>query len=652
MTTRTLPAPAAALPTARPQAWRRRAGLLAGVLALAAALGGCGGGDPLAAASANRAGVAAADPATRDAADPTADAAASAAPSAADPGAAVADASAAIGRATRQSLASVAASAAEATTTLDAARLANQATFGATNAVIAEIRKAGPAKWIAQQMLTTRSVYPAVGSDAVDRWTGAGDWCANQFADGTTARQYCWRDYYTATPMGWHFYRQAIGGKDQLRQRVAWALSQWLVVSDTEVYSAYGMREWHQMLRDRALGNYRDLLREVILSPVMGAFLNNVDNGKTDPNENFARELLQLFSLGTCQLNRDGTLKTGSCIATYDNARVREYAYALSGWTYPVGGSNYWCAAKCGWRNVRYFKGRMVAVEAQHDSAARSLLSGVTVAAGSSAAVAVERVLDSLMKHPNLAPFVARRLIQHFVTSNPSPAYVEAVATAFETGLYADIGRGLRGDLAATVAAVLLHPEARDPAAITRPAYGRLREPVQAWTAAMRALDVRTDGIWWTGLFGRDMGQAPFSPPSVFSYYAPDAALVGTPYVAPAMGIENEATTLSRLSLIQYLSIGAPSNGQVVAPTATVAGSIGTTISHQRWLPAVDNSALLVNQISLLLTASQLTVTQKAAIVAALDAINPTTFGSYWQTRRLRVAVFLVMACPQFSIVR
>ncbi|WP_051378402.1 DUF1800 domain-containing protein [Derxia gummosa] len=616
---------------------RPSAGALAGA-ALTLALAACGGGDPSASGGAARAGIAATDEAELRAAIPAE---------------LLADTGTSAVRATTQSTSSVAAEASVVTTTLDAVRLANQATFGATVADTNSIRTLGPKKWIARQMLATRSVYPDLGSDVIHKRTTSADWCTETFAAGSSARNYCWRDYYTATPIAWHFYRQAVSGPDQLRQRVAFALSQWLVVSDVEVFNTYGLRDWHQMLRDRALGNYRTLLREVILSPVMGAYLNNVDNGKTDPNENFARELLQLFSIGTCELNADGTLKGGSCQATYDNAKVREYAYALSGWTYPAGGYNYWCPVKCGtWRNPPYFKGQMVAVPAQHDTSARSLLSGVTVAAGATPEAAVERVLDSIMNHPNVGPFVATRLIRHLVTSNPSPAYVQAVATAFDSGDYQGIGTGMRGDLAATVAAVLLHPEARDAAYIKQPGYGRLREPVQAWTSVMRALDARTDGIWFAWSYGKDLGQSPFSPPSVFSYYEPGTPLVGTSLVAPAMGIENESSTLQRMSLLQFATLGAAANGQMVAATPTVADSTGTFVSHDRWLPYVADSAALVSKLTLYLTANQLTGTQKAAIVAAIDSITPTTYGSYWQTRRIRVATYLVMMTPQFSIVR
>jgi len=549
--------------------------------------------------------------------------------------------------------ATVAAGADAPTTITDAARLAQQASFGPTDALIAEIQTAGALKWTARQMTIAASTYPAAGTDAIDRWTDKNaSWCEGNTEAGSTARLYCWRDNYTATPVVWQFYRQALGGGDQLRQRVAFALSQWLVASDVEVYGSYGLRGWQQMFRDRAFGNYRDLLRDVMLSPVMGEFLNNVNNSKTDPNENFARELLQLFSIGTCELNHDGSLKGGNCVATYDNATVREYAYALTGWTYPAGGASGWCpTGKCDlWKNPRYLAGAMVAVPAQHDQTVRTLLSGVSLPASRTPDQALEKVLDSIMAHGNTAPFVARRLIQHLVTGNPSAAYVADVATAFETGRHAGIGAGTRGDLAATVAAVLLHAEARDASHITDRGYGRLREPAQLWTASMRALDAVSDGAWWGWSYGDEMGQAVFSAPSVFSYYAPDYKPPGSDVTAPAFGIENENTTLNRLALFQFLNVftGTP----LMVANTSIADSFGTTVSRARFTGAASDPAALVDRFDLLLTSRQLTTRQKQAIVDAVSAISVATHGADWQAARVRAAGYLAMSSPQYSIVR
>ncbi|WP_085315746.1 DUF1800 domain-containing protein [Derxia lacustris] len=566
---------------------------------------------------------------------------------------AAADSGSGAGRASVQSTASVAALADAPTDSVDAARLAQQASFGATDELIAEIAARGPAKWVAQQIAMTMTSYPALGDSTLDRWTRTDqNWCDGNFAAGTLANVFCWRDQLTATPVAWAFYRQAITGRDQLRQRMALALSHLFPVSDMEVPGTYGIRQWHQMLRQMAFANYRDLLRQVALSPVMGEFLDNANNSKTDPNENFARELLQLFSLGTCLLNHDGTLKGDACQPTYDNATVRNYAHALTGWTYPAGGRNPWCAGTCSdGSNPRYLLGNMLAVPARHDGAARTLLSGRQLAAGSTPAGALEVVLDSLMRHPNLAPRVARRLIQHFVTSNPSPAYVDAVASAFDTGLHAGIGSGSRGDLAATVAAVLLHAEARDPAAIDQPGYGRLREPMQLWTAAMRALDARSDGVWWNWAYGDEMRERPLSPPSVFGHYQPDTPLGSSGLVGTGFDIEDETTSLQRNVLLQYLNFSV-GDDVVQLPAPSVAGAIGTVISHDRWLPQVADAAALVDRFDLLLTSRQLTAEQKAVIVAAVAVITPATQGAGWQNRRLRTAAYLVMMAPQFSIVR
>ena len=179
--------------------------------------------------------------------------------------------------------------------------------------------------------LPVSSRYTRGGDDSVHKHTAAGDFCATRGAD-------CWRDWQSTEPLLWDFYRNAISQPDQLRQRVAFALQQIVVVSGIEVSGTYGFRKYHNDLMDLSFGNYRDVLRKVTLSPLMGDFLNNANNDKDAPNENYARELLQLFSIGTCELEADGALKTGKCVPTYDNETVRSYAYALTGWTYPAGG--------------------------------------------------------------------------------------------------------------------------------------------------------------------------------------------------------------------------------------------------------------------------------------------------------------------------
>ncbi|HSV44910.1 MAG TPA: DUF1800 family protein, partial [Ramlibacter sp.] len=386
----------------------------------------------------------------------------------------------------RQALA-VAAPQALATADADAVRLANQASFGPTDALLTEIHSKGAATWVRDQMASNTARYTSGGSDAVHRNTSETDFCS---LPAQTGNPNCWRDWYSSEPLVWDFYRNALGKPDQLRQRVALALQQTVVISEQEVSGTYGLRNYHNALLDNAFGNYRTVLKKVILSPLMGDYLNHVNNDKLAPNENFAREMLQLFSLGTCKLNRNGRLTGGTCKPVYDNDKVREYAYALTGWTYPAGGATAWGCWPEG-ANCQFYGGDMVAAPALRNTEARTLLSGVTVPAGATAPQALEGVLDSVMNHANVGPFIGQRLIQQLVMSNPPPAYIDRVAQAFNTGRYTAanglvFGAGQKGDLAATVAAVLLDSEAR--ADRPRRYGGSLRAPVLLFTGVLRAL--------------------------------------------------------------------------------------------------------------------------------------------------------------------
>ncbi len=523
------------------------------------------------------------------------------------------------------------------TTQRDAVRLAEQASFGSTEALVATIRTQGTAKWVADQMAVNGSRYTRGGTGEVHQHTGAGEFCAGRGDN-------CWRDWSSTTPLVWDFYRNAMDQPDQLRQRVALALQQMVVVSNLEVSGTYGLRGYHNMLLDNAFGNYREVLRKVALSPVMGDYLDNVNNDKAAPNENFARELLQLFSVGTCELNTDATLKGGSCLPTYDNAIVRDYAYALTGWTYPAGGrTSYGCWPRGA--NCTYLEGDMVPVAAFHDTQARTLLGGATLPAGHNATAALNAVLDSLMAHPNTAPFIGRQLIQHLVTSNPSPAYVRRVATAFASGKSGVFGTGQRGDLQATVAAVLLDPEARAPA--PGATAGRLREPVQLFTGMLRALNGRSDGEalgWW---WGEELRQHIFRSPSVFNYYPPDYPVPGTQLVGPAFGIHNANAALQRVNFANYLLFW---NGS--GPDANVPNALGTRVNLSAFTADADDAAKLVERLSLLALGEPLPTASRNAVIQAVSAYTQQNSGNDYRTSRVRQAAYLVFASPQYQVAR
>lgn len=524
----------------------------------------------------------------------------------------------------------------------DAVRLADQASFGPTEALVSSIRSKGANTWVAEQMALSNSRYTSGAGGEIHQYTGGGEFCDSRGAN-------CWRDYYSTEPLVWDFYRNAITQPDQLRQRVAFALQQIVVVNSLDVSGNYGFRNYYNVLLRESLGNYRQVLKKVVLSPVMGDFLNNANNDKAAPNENFARELLQLFSIGTCELNADGTLKGGACSPTYTNDTVRSYAYALTGWTYPTGGAtSYGCWPQGA--NCRYYGGAndgdMVPVASYHDTNARTLLNGYTVAAGRTAPQALETVLDSVITHPNTAPFIGKQLIQHLVSSNPSPAYVGRVAAAFSSGRYQSFGTGQRGDLAATVAAVLLDTEARGDS-VARTA-GKLREPVQMFTGVLRGLNGATDGdalSWW---WGEVMRQHLFRPPSVFNYYPPDYPVAGTALVGPTFGIHNANTALSRLNFLTYLLDwgGSP------AADSSAPNPLGTQVNLSAFTADASDANLLVDRISMLALGQALPTAARAEVVRAVSWWTSSTDSANWRVNRVKTAAFLVYGSPHYQVQR
>ena len=524
----------------------------------------------------------------------------------------------------------------------DASRLAQQATFGPTEALVSEIRGTSAAAWVAGQMALNVSRYTSGQGDAIHKNTSETGFCdLPQYAGPN-----CWRDWYSTEPLTWDFYRNATSKPDQLRQRVAFALQQIVVISGHELSGTYGLRLYFNNLLDNAFGNYRDVLRKVTLSPMMGEYLDHVNNDKLLPNENYARELLQLFSLGTCLLQPDGQLAGGTCQPTYNNDIVRNYAYALTGWTYPPGGATPWGCWPEG-ANCQYLGGDMVSAPALRDNGARTLLSGVSVPANRTAPQALELVLDSIMKHPNLAPYIGKRLIQHLVRSNPSPAYVGRVAAAFESGRYTSgrqrFGAGVKGDLAATVAAVLLDAEARG----TDANGGFLREPTLLFTGALRALGGYTDGAplnWW---WGETLRQHVFNPPSVFNFYPPDYPLAGTSLVGPQFAIHNANTALERFNYLTYLLEWGGSD-----PDPSQPGATGTKVNLAAFEPIASNAGRLVDNISLLALGRTLAATPRAKVITAVNYWTSNTAGDEWKTRRVAMAAYLVLSSPDYQVQR
>ena len=349
----------------------------------------------------------------------------------------------------------------------------------------------------------------------------------------------------TLKPVQQQFVAHALTGRDQLRQRVAFALGQILVVSGLKEFTPEMFLPWLRLLSTHAFGDYSTLLRAMTLSPTMGHFLDMAHNEKASaytgsaPNENYARELMQLFTLGTHLLNPDGTYKLdqeGEPIAAYDQAVVANTARALTGWTYPTRPG-----VPPQKRNPGYFVGSLEPVPSLHDIDEKVLIGGVTLPAGQTPEQDLHAVLDLLLRHQNVAPFVARRLIQHLVTSNPSRAYVARVASVFAS---------TRGDLKRVVRAIVLDAEARrGDAGGQTTADGHLREPVLFMLALLRGLGATLTGGAATVNLISASGQVLFEPPSVANYFPLDYDLPGSSVRAPEFQILTPSTAVYRANL-------------------------------------------------------------------------------------------------------
>jgi uncharacterized protein (DUF1800 family) len=513
----------------------------------------------------------------------------------------------------------------------DAARLADQAAFGPTPALVAQISQQGSA-WIDGQIASPATGYPAL--PVVDPNVAVG--CPPTLPAGNT----CARDNYSAFPIQRVFFQNALSGSDQLRQRVALAYSQIFVVSSVQIAPAYALREYQQMLLDDAFVNFRQLLEDVTLSPVMGAYLDMANNNKGNPakgispNENYAREVMQLFSIGVNRLNADGSpvLQNGAPVPTYDQGTVENFARVFTGWTYPTAPG---AAARS--NNPRYFIGKMMPVDSNHDTDPKTVLNAVTLAANQTAQADLQQGLDNIFNHANVGPFIGKQLIQFLVTSNPSPAYVARIATVFNND-----GTGVRGNMAAVIKAILTDAEARG-STIADANYGKLREPAVEVVAVLRALHGSSDGVYPIAV-ARSMGQPLFGPNTVFSFYPPTYPLpASSTLLAPQFGILNTATALAQLNFLNSL-LYSP-NG--IPPVANVPGATGTQVDLSLYEASAGDANALVSQFDANVLHHTISAGESAAIVPAVDVIAATD-----PLDRARAAAYLVFASPRYQITR
>lgn len=478
-----------------------------------------------------------------------------------------------------------------------ASRFLEQASFGPTPDDIQHLKSVGFESWLNEQYAAPSSTY-ADASDSTD---------------------------LSVVQAG--FFKNALTAQDQLRQRVAFALGQIFVVSDAKIDSRVGIVNFQRVLLRDAFGNYRDLLKDVTLSPAMGTYLDMVDNTKADPdqgtspNENYAREVMQLFSLGVSMLNDDGSSvldSNGKPIPTYTQDVIEGYARALTGWTFPLKPGEVSSPF-----NDEYYVGVMEGHEDYHEPGTKLLLD-TTLPAGQGVAKDLDSAIDSIVRHPNVGPFIGLRMIQALVKSNPSPAYVQRVARAF-----ANNGLGVRGDMRAVIHAVLLDPEARaGDSASPGISDGKLREPVIAMTRLLRAFKVRSDGVGLND-YSAAMRQDVFNAPSVFNFYPPSYRPHGSSLLGPEFKLINSPTVAVRLNFAFDLS-----NQQLPA---------GTVPDYSDLYAAAADANALVSLLDARLTGGNASNSLKQAVVQALNAAGND------KTQRAMLALYLFAASPSFN---
>lgn len=509
----------------------------------------------------------------------------------------------------------------------DAVRLAKQASFGPTPDLVSRIKSLGATAWVDEQLAASSSTYADLAAE-VRR-----DFC-------TSGDTICTRAHFSRTPVAMRFYANAVAGSDQLRQRTAFALGQMIVASETEVNSTAGIAAFNQIFLANAFGNYRDILQQVTMSGYMGDYLDMADSNKSGPSENYARELLQLFSMGPDALNMDGSLKrdsAGAAIPNYTTDDIKGVAKALTGWTYArVGGA----AITDG--NARDYSAPMIQVAARYDSTQKSFL-GTSVPAGAAQDASVAAVVDAAFNNPSTAPFVARHMIIHLVTANPSPAYIGRVAAVF-----ADNGAGKRGDMKAVVRAILLDSEARSAPTATS---GKLKEPVLLMTTLVRAIGFTTDGYVFTNRDG-NLGQPVFRAPSVFNFYPDDFPLPGsTTLKSPVSKLLNTSNVLRWQNFVYDWTVSGDANRSEYALDSGLPMSSLTQPLWATWEAYGSDLDAMVARIDLTMFANTLSQPQKDALKSAAAAITNAD-ANIQARKRAQMMLYVAASSPMFLVDR
>jgi uncharacterized protein (DUF1800 family) len=528
----------------------------------------------------------------------------------------------------------------------DRKRFAEQATFGPSAMSDHRLRRIGIRSWLADQFTLP---YPTIPyPDPPQSVTTPPSNCT---ATGFPA---CYRERYTLIPLQTWFFKEAFYGEAQLRHRTAWALSQIWVTSGLTVQQSSHAIAYHKVLSSNAFGQYRTLMYDMTLNPAMGHYLDMARSTRQNPNENYPREILQLFSIGLYMLNPDGTLqldKNGEPIPTYSQETINELSKVLTGWSF----CNFGCPNSA--PSIINYKDPMILTPANHDLSAKTLLqypnaphSFIPACANCDddasiqayANESLQKVIDNIFNHPNVGPFIGKLLIQQLVTSDPSPAYIQRVATAFNGET-----TGRRGDMKDTIRAILLDPEARGDVK-TDPRYGKLREPVllisnlaRLYPASDYIRSGPSDGA--LSSYSATMNQNPFYSPTVFNYYSPDYIIPGTTILAPEFEVLNTSTATKRTNFLHTLIFDG------ITPNATD-GLRGTNLDLREVIPAAQEDPtgnLLVDTLNAKMMHGTMSQIQRNAVLSAIAAIPDTD-----PILRTRTAIYVISVSSAYQIQR
>ena len=508
---------------------------------------------------------------------------------------------------------------------VDAARVLTQATFGPKSLTeIAHVQAIGYEKWLADQFATQ------AGSHVGYLWQSAYRQSGQQVYDGNS---------YEA------IWRQWLWDNDQLRARMAFALSQIMVISNIAPnLQPFAMSTYMDVLNRDAFGNFRTLLEDVTLTTAMGVYLNMIGNDKEDPangrlpNENYGREVLQLFTIGLTKLNIDGTpvLGTdGKPVPTYGEDTVKGFAKVFTGWNFAgnnTASNDAWDWPKEDWLDP------MVAWPAHHSSAEKALLDGTVLPPNQTPQKDLDDALDNIFYHPNVGPFVCRELIQRFITSNPSKGQIQRCATVFNNN-----GLGERGNLANTLRAILVDPEARDPTKLALPGWGKQREPVIRFANFLRAFNATSpsgrNDIHELDSPDSGLGQSPLLAPSVFNFYSPTYRPVGAVAAAGLVGPEFQITTdVSVAGQLNFI-------GNLIDRGAYSYNDTQLNLDYSTLQTIAYDPGKLADHINMLLMAGSMSSATRSAIVTTVSAISAGK-----SRDRVEAALFLTATSPDYVI--